>query len=114
MHKFLTAALLLLEGTFCALQAQNVETMTQNMDAASIESYVLQFAGTQPKLGVDLTLAEIIASNIPERARLLARQIAAEKPDLVGLQEVTLWRIGLTPAAAESFSTINWNCCSRR
>ena len=100
MRKLIVAALLLLEGTVCAVQAQNVKILTQNMDVGTNESYILQFASTQPKLGVDLTLAEIIASNIPGRAALLANRIAAEKPDLVGLQEVGLWRVGLTPATA--------------
>jgi endonuclease/exonuclease/phosphatase family metal-dependent hydrolase len=40
------------------------------------------------------TYAEINASNIPRRAGRLADEIAAEQPDLIGLQEVTLWRTG--------------------
>jgi endonuclease/exonuclease/phosphatase family metal-dependent hydrolase len=50
--------------------------------------------------GVDLTLAEIQASNIPKRADLLARKIAREQPHMVALQEVTLWRVGQTPETA--------------
>jgi endonuclease/exonuclease/phosphatase family metal-dependent hydrolase len=49
---------------------------------------------------VDLTLAEVVASDIPQRANQLAARIAAEKPDIVGLQEVGLWRFGFTPATA--------------
>jgi endonuclease/exonuclease/phosphatase family metal-dependent hydrolase len=45
-------------------------------------------------------LAEIQASNIPKRADLLARKIAREQPDMLALQEVTLWRVGPTPETA--------------
>ncbi len=75
-----------------------VTIMTQNMDSGTDLGYVLASLGAPE--GVDLTFAEIQASDIPGRAELLAAQIAIKKPDILALQEVTLWRFGLTPETA--------------
>jgi hypothetical protein len=39
-------------------------------------------------------LREVTANDFPTRAKGLAQEILSEKPDLVGLQEVALWRTG--------------------
>src|ERR1039457_4637085 len=75
----------------CALMSAAADTtrvtvMTRNMDAG------FDFgAATLPALmqGAQATLAEIDASRIPERAAGIAAEIAAHRPDLVALQEVT-------------------------
>jgi len=40
------------------------------------------------------TYLEVAASNIPERAAGIAREIQSSLPDFVGLQEASLWRTG--------------------
>ena len=74
-----------------------VKIMTQNMDAGTDLGFALALGAPE---GVDLTLAEVQASNIPQRADLLARKIAREQPLMVALQEVTLWRTDPTPETA--------------
>jgi endonuclease/exonuclease/phosphatase family metal-dependent hydrolase len=93
--------LILFSSAALAAHDQNeatVNIMSQNMDSGTDLGFVLALGGTAES--VDLTLAEIMASNIPERADLLAAQIAAEQPQIVALQEVTLWRTGPTPETA--------------
>lgn len=46
-------------------------------------------------------LRDVAANNFPVRARGLAQEILKKKPDLVGLQEVALWRTG--PPSLEPF-----------
>ncbi len=69
-----------------------VRVMTRNMDAGTDLNFLT--AATTPEefvVGLIETIAEVDASNIPARATRLAAEIAASKPDLVGLQEVTTW-----------------------
>ena len=39
-------------------------------------------------------LREVVANDFPTRAKGLANEILRTRPDLVGLQEVALWRTG--------------------
>ena len=72
-------------------QDSTLKVMTQNMDAGTDLGYALfGLQQPDPRPYIDLTLAEVDASFIPERARLLAAEIASRMPHLVALQEVTL------------------------
>ena len=85
-------------------QHANVKIMTQNMDDGTDQTYIIAaITGQLPvpvESAVDLTFLELQASNFEGRAKALARQIAEEKPDLVALQEVALWRFGPTAETA--------------
>lgn len=78
---------------------RSIKVMTQNMDAGTDLGFI--FGVADPVLGTQLTYQEITASSrIPERAQRLAAEIAAAKPDIISLQEVTKWQAGpfLAPA----------------
>ncbi|HEX5854513.1 MAG TPA: endonuclease/exonuclease/phosphatase family protein [Thermoanaerobaculia bacterium] len=82
-----------------------VKIMTQNMDDGTDQTYIIAaLTGQIPDFSVadavDLTFEELQASNFKERAGLIAAKIAEQKPDLVALQEATLWRFGRTPHSA--------------
>lgn len=87
-------------GAFCisdtARAAEDAVTvMTQNMDAGTDLKFALGYLNTStPTVGIDLTYQEVLQSDIPGRAAILAQEIAAMKPQLVSLQEVTLWSTG--------------------
>ena len=72
---------------------RELAVMTRNMDNGTDFGPIFT-AQTPEELvaAVTATYAEIQASNIPERAAAVAKEIAAVQPDLVGLQEVSLWR----------------------
>lgn len=87
-------------GIFCLAVTANaanttVTVMTQNMDAGTDLKLALAYLNTStPTVGIDLTYQEILQSNFPARAAILAQEIAATEPQLVSLQEVTLWSTG--------------------
>jgi len=69
----------------------NVYQGTDFVEVLSAQSLPEFLAGTQA------TLNEVVASNLPARMQAIAHQIAITAPDLVGLQEMTLWRLGPGP-----------------
>jgi len=79
-----------------------VKIMTQNMDDGTDQGYIVAaFFGAMPLAdAVDLTFSELQASHLQQRDALLAGKIAEQKPDIVALEEVALWRIGPTPNTA--------------
>lgn len=72
-----------------------VTVMTRNMDAGTDLNYILGATDQESFLqGAAATLAEINSSGFQLRAARLANEIGAQNPDLIALQEVTLWRSG--------------------
>ena len=97
-------------ATEAGASTRMVNVMTQNMDEATDFGPVLG-ASTVPALlsAVAGIYIEVQASAIPERAAAVAREIALNQPTLVGLQEVSLWRIGpfgTPPATTVAFDQL--------
>ncbi len=105
MHKrtrfFLVLVSALIFLCFAAtLQAESVDkltvrVMTRNMDAGTDLNYI---AGATDEASfaaaVYQTYAEVLlAGGIPERAAQLAEEIVIAQPDMVALQEATIWHL---------------------
>ena len=90
--RFGSIALLLCACTPVWSQNPKITVMTRNMDAGTDFGFVFGATDLQTLVqGTQATFAEVEASKIPERAARLADEIAAQRPDLVALQEVTLY-----------------------
>jgi endonuclease/exonuclease/phosphatase family metal-dependent hydrolase len=90
-----TALLFWLPPHSQAAGKSTVKVMQQNMDAGTDLGFITN--ATDPKsllIGLVKTVLEVAASRIPQREALLAEEIANLQPDLVALQEVTLYRKG--------------------
>ncbi|HXJ86232.1 MAG TPA: endonuclease/exonuclease/phosphatase family protein [Candidatus Binatia bacterium] len=87
---------------------RTVTVMTRNLDAGSDFGYVVQAASDpdatqlQLLLAITNTFQEMIASDIPGRAKRIAMEVHSRQPYLIGLQEVTTLRTGSLGAPAST------------
>ncbi|MFL5519892.1 MAG: endonuclease/exonuclease/phosphatase family protein [Gemmatimonadales bacterium] len=73
----------------------DVTVMTRNLFlGANLLPLAVSKPGAEFEHAAGDVLRHVTASEPNERMTLIAREIARAKPDLVGLQEVTLWRTG--------------------
>lgn len=90
-----------------------ITVMTRNIDeGANLDPILLATDPNQVPIAVGQIFAEMNANNFPERAGALAREIAQTRPQLVGLQEVALWRVQtgpnpFAPATAVAFDYLD-------
>lgn len=69
-----------------------LKVMTRNVDAGTDLGWF--FVVPDVVTATALTLNEVIESDVPGRAALLADEIGTAQPDLIALQEVTVWSVG--------------------
>jgi endonuclease/exonuclease/phosphatase family metal-dependent hydrolase len=95
-------------GPGAADNPREVTVMSQNLyvgsELAPAIGAIMSGDPNQILPAVTQLWANVLATNFPERAQALAREIDAAQPDLIGLQEVSLFRSGpgLDPAPAKN------------
>ncbi len=83
-------------------KAKVVNTMTRNLYLGADLTPAITASGLGAfTAATGQILREVTANSFPTRAKGLAQEILKKKPDLVGLQEVALWRTG--PPSLEVF-----------
>jgi endonuclease/exonuclease/phosphatase family metal-dependent hydrolase len=83
-------------------KSHEVKVMTRNLYLGADLTPAITASGlTAFTEATGQILREVTANSFPIRARGLAREIKKKKPDVVGLQEVALWRTG--PPSLEVF-----------
>jgi hypothetical protein len=86
--------------------SQHITVMTRNLYlGANLDQAIAAiFSGDQAAItdAATATWASVMATNFPERAGVLADELAHSQPQLVGLQEVSLYRTGPPDTFSES------------
>src|SRR5262249_20939895 len=84
--------------------AADVKMMTRNLYlGADLIPLAVTPAGPQFQQAAGKLLDEVTATDPNARIKLAAAEIAKATPDLVGLQEVSLWRTGANPTSDVKF-----------
>jgi endonuclease/exonuclease/phosphatase family metal-dependent hydrolase len=83
-----------------AAHREAITVMTRNVYlGGNLGPLLVAASPTEFVLAVQTILAQVAATNFPERAEALADEIVAKKPDLVGLQEVFRFTVNGATAA---------------
>jgi endonuclease/exonuclease/phosphatase family metal-dependent hydrolase len=100
----LVIALLGAQAVAQAAPAPRVTVMTRNL---FLGADLIPLATTAPgapfQQAAGKLFDEVKATDPDARMKLIAREIADARPDLVGLQEVSLWRTGPAPASTVAY-----------
>ena len=94
----LAPVLLVCSTSAVAADATNARVMTRNIYIGANVFDAINVPPEQIPIAAGQVLADILASDFPGRARLLAKEIAEKQPHAVGLQEV--WSIQAVSATA--------------
>ena len=82
----------LLAGSAVAKDKRQVDVMTQNLYLGSSLQPALEATSGAAFVGaVAQIYGTMLFTNFPARAQAIAAQIDADRPDVIGLQEVSKW-----------------------
>jgi endonuclease/exonuclease/phosphatase family metal-dependent hydrolase len=100
----LIAVYVVVSGQALAASQRNywpvVKVMTQNLYlGADLDIILDEFDPDDPKASLLLFLQAVQSTNFSERAEALAQEIQRQKPDVIGLQEASLFELFLVPGA---------------
>jgi endonuclease/exonuclease/phosphatase family metal-dependent hydrolase len=88
------------------MPGRHLEVMSRNLYlGADLTPLVRAGSPAQVSAAVQQILGQVIASDPPRRMAWMADEIAAERPDLVGLQEAALWQIQ-TPSGTVTYDFV--------
>jgi endonuclease/exonuclease/phosphatase family metal-dependent hydrolase len=79
------------------LASRDFRVMTQNLYLGTNLAPLFGLTGEELILAAGEAYADMVSNDFPARAQAVAREIVAESPDLVSLQEVALWQTGPDP-----------------
>src|SRR4030095_15997680 len=89
-----TTFALALTGGAQAKDKREIGVMTQNLYlGSSLDAALAATDLTQFLVAANSIWGTVQATNFPARSDAIADEIAANKPDLIGLQEVTKWTV---------------------
>lgn len=91
-----------------AARSANPVVMTRNLYlGADLTPVIIAQSPAELLTAAADTWLAVVATNFPERANLIAQEVNDTSPDVIGLQEVTLWRSGFigdpTPATSVEY-----------
>jgi endonuclease/exonuclease/phosphatase family metal-dependent hydrolase len=81
-----------------ALAPRDFRAMTQNLYLGTNLQPLFGLSGGDLILAAADAYADMVQNDFPARAGAIAREIVADSPDLVSLQEVALWQTGPDPS----------------
>jgi len=85
-------------STIATPEGAGLTVMTRNVfEGASFDPILLATDASQIPILAGQIWGEVLATNFDERAGTLAREIARNRPQLVGLQEIGIWRVQTGP-----------------